>query len=49
MVSGWRKDGRINKLTRTIPSKIANSLISNVTGVHLHDYGCTLKATGGDF
>jgi glycosyltransferase involved in cell wall biosynthesis len=44
VVSGWRKDRQDNKLTRTLPSKIANGLISSVTGVHLHDYGCTLKA-----
>jgi glycosyltransferase involved in cell wall biosynthesis len=44
LVSGWRKDRQDNKLTRTIPSNIANGLISRVTGVHLHDYGCTLKA-----
>src|SRR5574338_1496634 len=44
LVSGWRKDRKDNKLTRTLPSNIANGLISRVTGVHLHDYGCTLKA-----
>lgn len=44
LVSGWRKDRKDNRLTRTIPSNLANSLISWVTGVHLHDYGCTLKA-----
>lgn len=44
LVSGWRKDRKDNRLTRTIPSNIANGLISWVTGVHLHDYGCTLKA-----
>ena len=44
LVSGWRKDRKDNRLTRTIPSNIANGLISRVTGVHLHDYGCTLKA-----
>ena len=44
LVSGWRKDRQDNKLTRTLPSNIANGLISRVTGVHLHDYGCTLKA-----
>lgn len=44
LVSGWRKDRQDNRLTRTIPSNIANGLISRVTGVHLHDYGCTLKA-----
>jgi len=44
LVSGWRKDRKDNRLTRTIPSNIANGLISWATGVHLHDYGCTLKA-----
>ncbi len=44
VVSGWRKDRKDNALTRTLPSRIANGLISWVTGVHLHDYGCTLKA-----
>ena len=44
LVSGWRKDRKDNRLTRTIPSNMANGLISWVTGVHLHDYGCTLKA-----
>jgi glycosyltransferase involved in cell wall biosynthesis len=43
LVSGWRKDRQDNKFTRTIPSNLANGLISRVTGVHLHDYGCTLK------
>jgi glycosyltransferase involved in cell wall biosynthesis len=44
VVSGWRKIRMDNALTRTLPSVIANGLISAVTGVHLHDYGCTLKA-----
>lgn len=44
LVSGWRKDRKDDRLTRTIPSNLANRLISWVTGVHLHDYGCTLKA-----
>jgi glycosyltransferase involved in cell wall biosynthesis len=44
LVSGWRKDRKDHRLTRTIPSNLANGLISWVTGVHLHDYGCTLKA-----
>ncbi|MBR6089551.1 MAG: glycosyltransferase family 2 protein [Anaerolineaceae bacterium] len=43
LVSGWRKN-RQDNLLRTFPSKIANRLICKVTGVHLHDYGCTLKA-----
>jgi glycosyltransferase involved in cell wall biosynthesis len=44
LVSGWRRDRKDNRLTRTIPSNLANGLISWTTGVHLHDYGCTLKA-----
>jgi len=44
VVSGWRKHRKDFFLTRTLPSAIANVLISWVTGVRLHDYGCTLKA-----
>lgn len=44
VVSGWRVHRKDNKITRVLPSKMANKLISWVTGVHLHDYGCTLKA-----
>jgi len=44
LVSGWRKNRQDTFITRTLPSRIANWLISTVTGVHLHDYGCTLKA-----
>ncbi|MBI1363198.1 MAG: glycosyltransferase [Proteobacteria bacterium] len=44
VVSGWRKDRKDNTFMRTIPSRIANRLISSVTGVELHDYGCSLKA-----
>jgi glycosyltransferase involved in cell wall biosynthesis len=43
VVSGWRKNRKDTFMTRIIPSRIANGLISWVTGVHLHDYGCTLK------
>lgn len=43
LVSGWRKDRKDSRITRTLPSKIANWIISEVTGVHLHDFGCTLK------
>ena len=43
VVSGWRAN-RQDDVTRTLPSRIANGLISRVTGVHLHDYGCSLKA-----
>ncbi len=44
LVSGWRKERQDDTLTRLIPSKIANWLIGLVTGVKLHDYGCSLKA-----
>jgi glycosyltransferase involved in cell wall biosynthesis len=44
LVSGWRKNRKDNALTRNLPSQAANWLISTVTGVRLHDYGCTLKA-----
>ncbi len=43
VVSGWRKI-RHDGFSRRIPSQIANKLISWITGVKLHDYGCTLKA-----
>ncbi|MBI5492930.1 MAG: glycosyltransferase family 2 protein [Deltaproteobacteria bacterium] len=44
VVSGWRKNRQDKFLSRRLPSMIANGLISKVTGVYLHDYGCTLKA-----
>ncbi len=44
IVSGWRKDRQDRFLDRRLPSMIANRLISNVTDVRLHDYGCSLKA-----
>ena len=44
VVSGWRKDRKDPWLNRRLPSMMANALISRITGVHLHDYGCTLKA-----
>ncbi|MBI5622647.1 MAG: glycosyltransferase family 2 protein [Elusimicrobia bacterium] len=44
VVSGWRVDRQDAWLTRRLPSQTANWLISRITGVHLHDYGCTLKA-----
>ena len=43
-VSGWRKSRQDAALSRKIPSQIANALISKVTRVQLHDYGCALKA-----
>lgn len=44
LVSGWRQQRQDAALTRLLPSKIANWLIGLVTGVKLHDYGCSLKA-----
>ena len=44
VVSGWRHNRIGGTLTRKLPSLIANWLISRMSGVHLHDYGCTLKA-----
>lgn len=44
VVSGWRRKRKDNFFSRTLPSKIANFIISNVVGLKLHDYGCTLKA-----
>jgi len=44
IVSGWRKKRFDNFLTRQLPSRIANYIISKSTGVALHDYGCSLKA-----
>ncbi len=44
VVSGWRKNRKDKSFSRIIPSKIANYIISKISGVELHDYGCTLKA-----
>ena len=44
IVSGWRKDRKDKFFTRKVPSWLANRLISKITSVHLHDYGCSLKA-----
>lgn len=44
LVSGWRVKRRDPFFTRRLPSMIANWMISRITGVSLHDYGCTLKA-----
>lgn len=44
LVNGWRKNRQDAKFSRLLPSKIANWLIGEVTGVKLHDYGCSLKA-----
>ncbi len=44
LICGWRYDRKDKLINRRIPSKIANKLIANVTGLKLHDYGCSLKA-----
>lgn len=44
VVSGWRRDRKEAFLSRRLPSMVANAIISRITGVRLHDYGCTLKA-----
>jgi len=47
--SGWRKDRQDNALQRNLPSIMANKLISWVSGVQLHDFGCSLKAYRAEF
>jgi glycosyltransferase involved in cell wall biosynthesis len=44
VVSGWRHDRQDDALTRVLPSRIANGIISSATNVQLHDYGCGIKA-----
>ena len=44
VVSGWRKDRKDNAIKRNLPSWLANALISRISGIKLHDYGCSLKA-----
>lgn len=44
VVSGWRRDRKDAPVRRNLPSRLANALISRLSGVHLHDYGCSLKA-----
>jgi len=48
LVAGWRKDRKDKMLSRRLPSVMANRLISYITGVCLHDYGCTLKVMTGE-
>jgi glycosyltransferase involved in cell wall biosynthesis len=44
VVCGWRKDRKDKALTRILPSKVANWMIGKITGVPIHDNGCSLKA-----
>ncbi len=48
LVAGWRKDRQDAVIMRKIPSRIANRLIRRITGVQLHDYGCSLKVFRAD-
>jgi glycosyltransferase involved in cell wall biosynthesis len=48
IVAGWRKDRKDPFINRRLPSQIANWIISRATGVHLHDYGCSLKVFRAD-
>ena len=44
MVVGWRRERKDPLVSRTLPSKVANCLIAKITGIHVHDNGCSLKA-----
>jgi glycosyltransferase involved in cell wall biosynthesis len=44
VISGWRRDRQDNAIQRNFPSMMANRLISAISGVRLHDFGCSLKA-----
>ena len=48
LVVGWRKDRKDNYFFRNLPSNLANKLIGTITGVKLHDYGCSLKVYRAD-
>jgi glycosyltransferase involved in cell wall biosynthesis len=48
LVAGWRRDRKDNLWLRKIPSRLANRLIGRITGVNLHDYGCSLKVFRGE-
>lgn len=49
VVSGWRRDRADSFLMRTLPSQMANKLLAEITGIRLHDFGCTLKAYRASF
>ncbi len=49
VVSGWRRQRADRFLSRTLPSQLANRLLAQITGVHVHDFGCTLKAYRASF
>jgi glycosyltransferase involved in cell wall biosynthesis len=49
LVCGWRRDRKDTFLSRRLPSRIANAMLSDLTGVRVHDFGCTLKAFRSGF
>ena len=49
LVCGWRRDRKDRFLTRRLPSIVANALLSDLTGVRVHDFGCTLKGFRAQF
>ncbi len=49
VVSGWRKNRKDKYISRILPSQIANLIISRITGITLHDYGCSLKIYKAEF
>jgi glycosyltransferase involved in cell wall biosynthesis len=49
LVSGWRRNRQDHALRRNLPSRLANRLVSHLSGVPLHDYGCALKAYRAEF
>lgn len=49
VVSGWRRDRKDRFLSRRLPSRVANAILSIVSGVRLHDFGCTLKGYRAEF
>jgi glycosyltransferase involved in cell wall biosynthesis len=49
LVSGWRRDRKDRLISRRLPSRVANRLLSQLTGVRIHDFGCTLKGYRASF
>lgn len=49
VVSGWRKNRQDKFFSRKLPSKVANRLLARVTGLKLHDFGCSLKAYRAEY
>lgn len=49
VVSGWRRERKDHLLSRRLPSRVANKILSRISGVDLHDFGCTLKGYRAEF